>query len=326
MEEVFPILVAVTVACFTWGVASLLIGMRKGERQRLAERLSGASGSAGARQYSARGSGIGSALFAQAAEDGLPRWLARFAVIRAAQRHLVHSFPDTSFVKFLGLSAGVAGGSLVGAMLVWDSAVLALAVGALAGAAPFMAVVRRRNRRQRQLTEQLPEALDFLQRILRAGHSLSTGLSMMGDELPQPLGGEFRRCYDQHSLGQSLEEALRDMARRIESTDFAFFVTAVLIQRQTGGDLSQVLGNISGMLRQRIRLGQYVKAKTAEGRFTGYVLVAFPVLMFFIASGMNAEYKKNLLETSSGLTMLGVAAGLVVLGLVTIRKITTVKV
>jgi tight adherence protein B len=116
------------------------------------------------------------------------------------------------------------------------------------------------------------------------------------------------------------------MARRIESTDFAFFVTAVLIQRQTGGDLSQVLGNIGGMIRQRIRLQQFVKAKTAEGRFTGYILVCFPVLMFFIAATMNPEYKKNLLGTSSGLTMLGVAAVLVVLGLITIRKITTVKV
>jgi tight adherence protein B len=103
-------------------------------------------------------------------------------------------------------------------------------------------------------------------------------------------------------------------------------VTAVLIQRQTGGDLSAVLGNISGMIRQRIRLQQYVKAKTAEGRFTGYILVAFPILMFFIASSMNPDYKKNLLETSSGLMMLGIAAGLVVLGLIAIRKITTVKV
>ena len=144
--------------------------------------------------------------------------------------------------------------------------------------------------------------------------------------MPKPLGGEFRRCYDQHSLGQPLEEALREMARRIESTDFAFFVTAVLIQRQTGGDLSQVLGNISGVLRQRIRLSQFVKAKTAEGRFTGYVLVAFPIMMFFIASSMNKDYKKNLLENSTGLTLLAVAGGLVILGLVTIRKITTVKV
>src|SRR5258706_4719288 len=206
-----------------------------------------------------------------------------------------------------------------------DSAWVALAAAGVGAYLPYMVVVKKKNKRQRKMAEQLPEALDFLQRILRAGHSLSTGLSMMAEELPQPLSAEFRRCYDEHSLGQPLEDCLREMTGRIESTDFAFFVTAVLIQRQTGGDLSQLLGNISGMIRQRIRLQQYVKAKTAEGRFTGYILVAFPVLMFFIASGMNPEYKKNLLGTSSGLTMLEIAAALIVLGLGTIRKSTTAR-
>src|SRR5207237_6110404 len=138
-------------------------------------------------------------------------------------------------------------------------------------------------------------------------HSLSTGLSMMGEELPQPLSGEFRRCYDQHSLGQPLDECMREMARRIESTDFAFFVTAVLIQRTTGGDLSEVLGNISGMIRQRIRLAQSVKAKTAEGRFTGYILVALPAILLGIAYMLNPQYAGVLFKTSSGLKMLGVA-------------------
>lgn len=327
MEQVFPILVALTVAMLAWGIVSLIMGLLDRERRKLAERLSGKGGAGGGKRPRGDASGgAGTSIVTHAEPEGLPRALARFAVMRGLHRQLVHAYPDTSVVKFLGLSAGLAVVALLVATLLWESLILGLVCGGLGAIAPYMAVSRRKNRRQRQLTEQLPEALDFLQRILRAGHSLSTGLSMMGDELPQPLGGEFRRCYDQHSLGQSLEEALREMSRRIESTDFAFFVTAVLIQRQTGGDLSQVLGNISGMLRQRIRLGQYVKAKTAEGRFTGYVLVAFPVLMFFVASTMNPDYKKNLLGNSTGLTLLGVAAGLIVVGLVTIRKITTVKV
>jgi tight adherence protein B len=326
MEELFPILVAATVAMFAWGVVSLVMGLLDRERRKLAERLSGKGGTTGRSRGGGEGAAGPSIVVAHAEVDGLPRALARFAFMRGLQRQLQHAYPDTSVVKFLGVSFGLALVALLVATLLWESMILGLVSGGIGAMAPWMAVSRRRNRRQRQLTEQLPEALDFLQRILRAGHSLSTGLSMMGDELPQPLGGEFRRCYDQHSLGQSLEEALREMSRRIESTDFAFFVTAVLIQRQTGGDLSQVLGNISGMLRQRIRLGQYVKAKTAEGRFTGYVLVGFPVLMFFVASTMNPDYKKNLLGNSTGLTLLGVAAGLIVLGLVTIRKITTVKV
>jgi len=324
MEEIFPILLALTVAAFAWGVTALVLGATQGDRRKLTERLTGTSGSAGS-PAGPSGAG-GSSRVAHSGADHLPPVLARLAVMRSLQRQLVHAFPEVSVARFLGLSAGFAAGAGLVAIVLWDSGVMAGVSCGLGAIAPYMAVARRKNRRQRQLTEQLPEALDFLQRILRAGHSLSTGLSMMGDELPQPLGGEFRRCYDQHSLGQPLEDALREMARRIESTDFAFFVTAVLIQRQTGGDLSQVLGNISGVLRQRIRLSQFVKAKTAEGRFTGYVLVAFPILMFFIASTMNKDYKRNLLENSTGQTMLAVAGGLVILGLVTIRKITTVKV
>jgi tight adherence protein B len=201
-----------------------------------------------------------------------------------------------------------------------------VAAAAAGGYLPFMLLNVRANKRQRLIALQLPEALDFLTRVLRAGHSLSTGLQMLGEELPQPLCGEFRKAYDQHSLGVSLEDALRETAARIESSDFAFFVTAVLIQRQTGGDLSEVLKNISNMIRGRVRLAQHVKAKTAEGRFTGYVLVAFPAIMFLLSYYMNPGYAGVLLRDPGGRMLLGTAVGLQILGLFAIKKITTVKV
>jgi tight adherence protein B len=319
METYFPIILAASVAMLVWALTVFITSLVKNEKRKLSERLSGASGSTGA-------ANIAASIIVQPQTDGLPPALARFAVMRGLHRRLIHAYPHASLVRFLTLSMTlcVVVGLIMLALI--DSPWVALA-GAAGGAyLPYMFVAGKRNKRQRQLAEQLPEALEFLQRILRAGHSLSTGLSMMAEELPQPLSAEFRTCYDQHSLGQPLEQCMREMAARIESTDFAFFVTAVLIQRQTGGDLSQVLGNISGMIRQRIRLQQYVKAKTAEGRFTGYILVAFPIFMFFIASSMNADYKKNLLDTSTGLMMLGIAGALVFMGLIAIRKITTVKV
>ena len=319
MEELFPIVVALSVAMLAWGLGTLVMGLMKGEKRKLTERLAGTSGAGGV-------AGTSASIVVQSETEGMPAFLAKSALMRALHRQLTHAYPETSLLKFLGLSMtlSVALGLV---LLAWmDSFWMGLVGAMLGGYLPLMMVLKKKNKRQRQLAMQLPEALEFLQRVLRAGHSLSTGLAMMADELPQPLAAEFRRGYDEHSLGQPLDACLREMARRIESTDFAFFVTAVLIQRQTGGDLSQVLGNISGMIRQRIRLQQYVRAKTAEGRFTGYILVCFPVLMFFIASSMNPEYKKNLLGTSSGLTMLSIAAALVVLGLITIRKITTVKV
>jgi tight adherence protein B len=319
MEEMFPILVALCVAMLAWGVAALVMGAMAGEKRKLTERLSGTGGTAGEEQAQA-------SIVVQSETEGMPAFLAGSRLMRAVHRQLTHAYPGTRLAKFLWISMGLSAALGLLFLACMESLWMGL-VGALLGAyLPFMTVLKKKNKRQRQLALQLPEALEFLQRVLRAGHSLSTGLSMMAEELPQPLSTEFRQCYDAHSLGQPLEECLREMARRIESTDFAFFVTAVLIQRQTGGDLSQVLGNIGGMIRQRIRLQQFVKAKTAEGRFTGYILVCFPVLMFFIAATMNPEYKKNLLGTSSGLMMLGIAAALVVMGLVTIRKITTVKV
>jgi tight adherence protein B len=216
-------------------------------------------------------------------------------------------------------------GSLLGGLLLfsWVFGILGGIFGLLL---PFFILNSKRSRRQRMIADQLPETLDFLSRILKAGHSLTTGIQMVADELPMPLSGEFRRCYDQHSLGQPLEESFKEMASRIESPDFAFLITAILIQRQTGGDLSEVLGNISGMIRARIRLAQQVKSKTAEGRFTGYILVAFPAAMFLIMYGMNPEYTAIMYQTTKGLCLLGVAVGLQVMGLLAIRKITKIRV
>ncbi len=213
----------------------------------------------------------------------------------------------------------------VGAMAM-DSLLVGLAAGAGGFYLPVMWLNRKRSHRQRLLAEQLPEALEFLSRVLKAGHGLSAGIQMMGEELPQPIAAEFRKCFDQHSLGQPIEQALRETANRIESNDFAFFVTAVLIQRQTGGDLSEVLSNISSMVRGRIRLQQHVKAITAEGRMTGYILVVFPAILFAVSYFLNPSYASVLLNTDIGRMLLGAAVVLQLLGLFVIRKIVTVKV
>ncbi|HTL30918.1 MAG TPA: type II secretion system F family protein, partial [Tepidisphaeraceae bacterium] len=258
--------------------------------------------------------------------EGISGMLTRWAPMQALHRRVIQAFPDTSLAKFLTIAGAMFGAAFLIMTGVTDSFTVGAVAGAIGGYIPFLALSQRRGKRQRLLADQLPEALDFLSRILRAGHSLSTGLQMMAEELPQPLASEFRRAYDEHSLGQPLEECLKNMSTRIESTDFAFFVTAVLIQRQTGGDLSEVLNNISGMIRQRIRLQQHVKAKTAEGRFTGYILSAFPCLMFVIAYTLNPTYAGVLINTPGGRWLLIGAGFLTLMGLFCIKKITTVKV
>ena len=317
-----PILVAAAVATFVWGVVAAFTSSGRGVRRKLQQRLS----VEGKQDAAAAGMLGNRSILVQLEITGLPDFLARRPFIQRLNRRLVQAYPDRTLAKFL-MTAGVIALAVGGlTLLVTTSTLVGLAAGAAAGYVPFMLLNAKRIKRQRQIALQLPDALDFLTRILRAGHSLSTGLQMMGEELAQPLCGEFRKAYEQHSLGLSLEDSLRETAVRIESSDFAFFVTAVLIQRQTGGDLSEVLKNISGMIRGRVRLSQHVKSKTAEGRFTGYVLVAFPAVMFLISYYLNPTYAGVLLHDSGGRMLLGAAVGLQMLGLFAIRKLTTVKV
>jgi tight adherence protein B len=322
-----PILVASAVATFVWGLTAVIGGSGAGQRRKLQQRLSDTGRPSESAGTSSGGLGqAGKSIVIQLNVKGVPDFLKDRPFIQALNRRLLQASPESSLGNFLLAAIGLAVLFGVISVAVSTSIVVGLLAAVAGGYAPFMLLNMRRNKRQRLIALQLPEALDFLTRVLRAGHSLSTGLQMMGEELPQPLCSEFRKAYEQHSLGLALEDALRETTIRIDSSDFAFFVTAVLIQRQTGGDLSEVLKNIAGMIRGRVRLAQHVKAKTAEGRFTGMVLVAFPAIMFVLAYYMNPGYAGVLLHDPQGRMLLGTAVGLQLLGLVAIKKITTVKV
>ena len=326
MDDLFIYILIAAVTCLVgWGGYMLVQGFSDGgERKRLADRLASDRVDGGVGPVGT--GGRPSIVLQQMDASGLPPRLAAMPFFQALNRHLNQAFPEVALARFLMLAVGLCAVLSLMAWAVTGNVILGLGGAVVGGYGPFFIVAGRRAKRQKLLAAQIPDALDFLSRVLRAGHSLTTGLQMMGEELPKPMSEEFGKCYDQHSLGQPLEECLKGMSGRIESTDFAFFITAVLIQRQSGGDLSEVLRNISGMIRQRIRLQQHVKAKTAEGRFTGYILVAFPAVMFLIAYVLNPGYAGILVNTSTGRMLLLVAFSLCCLGLFAIRKITTVKV
>ena len=323
MESLYiPILIAAAVALLVFGLSSAIKGLLNAEKRKLQQRLREEA----ERRQGASGQLPLSIVRSTEPATGASAVLVRWRPLEGLHRMVVQAFPTMTVTVFICIALGSALTLFMVLMAATDNLVIAAVAFALGGYFPFLMLLQRRARRQQTLAMQLPEALDFLSRVLKAGHSFSTGIQMMSEELIDPLKSEFRRCYEQHSLGQPLEESLKDMTTRIESTDFAFFVTAVLIQRQTGGDLSEVLRNISSMIRQRIRLAQHLKAKTAEGRFTGYILVAFPAVMFVIISFMNPTYAQNLTGTSVGQKMLVIAFALQMLGLYAIRKLTTVKV
>jgi tight adherence protein B len=256
----------------------------------------------------------------------MPALLAKSAYMQRLYHRLVQAYPEAKLTTFLSICAGIGMAGFVFVMLIMESFTGSVFAAVCGAYAPIVFLNSVRARRQRALNNQLPEALDFLARILRAGHSLSTGLQMMGDELKPPIREVFRRCYDQHSLGVPLEQAMREMASRVDSGDFAFFVTAVLIQRQTGGDLTEVLDRISAMVRGRIRLQNHVKAITAEGRLTGNILVAFPAILFAITYVLNPNYAGILIREEMGKMMLGASILFQIFGLFVIRRIVTVRI
>jgi tight adherence protein B len=318
-EIALPILVAASVILGLLGVWRVIVALMNQDERKLKGRLTRSL-------ESQVQSDIGKTIRRRTGLDEVQGLLGEFEIFHSINRTLLQSAPHMTLSKFLWIVLASGVGAMLVIFLVTTGIIVSLVAGILGATVPFLVLMNKRNRRQRLLTDQLPDTLDFMGRALRAGHSMSTAFQMMSEELPQPVAGEFRRIFEQHSLGAPLEDCLRAAVDRVESTDFAFFVTSALIQRQTGGDLSEVLNNITAMIRARVRLQQHVKAKTAEGRFTGYILAAFPAIMFVVSYCLNKEYAGRLLEETIGMVLLGTAFGLQLLGLYVIRRITTVQV
>jgi tight adherence protein B len=318
----FIILLALTVATVAGVLVQVLFGLLEVKKRRLQERL----GAAPESRFQT-GASYGPISLEQKPAD-LTGLLAKSSTVQAFHAKLARAYPGVVLKRFFFMILSFAGIAGVMSTVLARSWVAGVFAGIVAGILPFLIVSSRCAKHQKQVEDQLPEALDFLARVLRAGHSLATGLQMASDEIPQPLAGEFRRCYDQHSLGATLESAMKEMAERVGTPDFSFFVTAVLIQRTTGGDLAEVLTNIGNMVRARIRLQQHVKAVTAQGRMVGYTLLVLPVIFYIITYMLNPKYARVLIDSKQypeGVWVLCVAVFLQVVGLISIKKIVSVK-
>lgn len=191
---------------------------------------------------------------------------------------------------------------------------------------PLLYIYRRKKARLKKLTEQLPDVFELLSQALRAGHSLASGMQLIAREMPDPAGTEYGRVFHEQNLGLKIEDALKNMAERVNILDVRFFVTAVLIQRQTGGDLAEVLDKLGAVIRDRIKLFGTVQALTAEGRLSGYVLLALPVLVFVVMTQINPGYAALLTDTDTGRMLLTVAIVMQLMGWAMIKKIVNIKV
>jgi tight adherence protein B len=194
------------------------------------------------------------------------------------------------------------------------------------GILPIFWLFMKRKKRMAQFTKQLPEAMELLSRSLRAGHSLAAGFGLVGSEMPNPIGKEFGRAFDEQNLGISLDEALEQMTERVPNLDLRFFVTAVILQRQTGGDLSEILDKIGRLIRERFKLAGQIQALTGEGRLSGIVLLALPPVLFLVMVYLNFDYAMVLFRDEGGRKLLAFALVMQLIGALVIRKIINIKV
>ncbi len=200
------------------------------------------------------------------------------------------------------------------------------ALAAAAGSSPYVYLYIAREIRFKRFGDLLPEAVDLMSRGLRAGHSIQAVLEMVGNEISDPVGVEFRALHKEQSLGLPIRDAMMRLIDRAPLDDMRFLATAILLQKESGGNLAQILDKTSAVLRERARLRGQLRIYTAQGRITGWILGAAPFLMFGLINILNHDYEKTLFTDPFGLKMVYFGLGLMVIGILAIRKIIDIKV
>ncbi|HUQ90584.1 MAG TPA: type II secretion system F family protein [Bryobacteraceae bacterium] len=250
-------------------------------------------------------------------------------VVKQWESLIAQSGLDWSVLGMLGLICagaliGVLAGSRVYVPVFREFAMLAGC--GLMGAAPCLYVLSKRRKRLAQFEEEFPEALDFLARSMRAGHALSVSLEMLADEAPEPLGIEFRRVFHEQNLGAPLDEALRNLTDRVPLLDVKFFVSSVLMQRETGGNLAEILTKLGYIIRERFRLKGQVRAMSAHGRLTAIILTILPIVTMFGLMIVAPGYLDSMGQDPDGkYLIIGAIAGQMV-GYYIMRRIIDIKV
>jgi tight adherence protein B len=254
------------------------------------------------------------------------RLLLRMPRVHALDLMLQQSGLDWTVPKLLVLS-------VVWPVCVW----LALAFAALplvavlpavlfAACVPMLYVTRCRGRRMRKLQRQLPDVCDMIARALRSGHSFTSTLGMVGDEFPDPMGGEFRVTFDEVNYGVPLNDALKNLATRVPAQDLRYFVIAVLIQRETGGNLAELLDSIAALIRERFKLFDKVRVLSAEGRLSAWILGLLPFGTGAVMALVNREFLSVLWQDPAGIRMVGTMLVSMAFGLLWIRRIVRIRV
>ncbi|MES2500214.1 MAG: type II secretion system F family protein [Pseudomonadota bacterium] len=255
----------------------------------------------------------------------LNQFLFKLSLTKKLDALLLHSgelWTIAKFFKMTALSAFVAG--FVCLLLNFNVAIVLLAA-LLAASLPLLYVLRSKNKRLAKFEEQLPEAIDTICRSLKAGHAFNSAFTLVGEELADPIATEFRITMEENNLGININEAMQNLAERVPLTDLKFFVVAVLIQRETGGNLAEILSNISNIIRERFKLRRQIGVMTAEGRLSAKILGAMPIIMLMIMSTLNPTYAPLMFNSPTGIYSLKVGAVMMLAGFIWMRSIINIK-
>jgi tight adherence protein B len=260
---------------------------------------------------------------------GFKALLARLQFSRHAQEQIQQAglnWSPTRLLTAMGLAMipGLGIGAWSGILLNGTTSAVVFAV--VTGAIPYLIVRHKRTKRLNALEAQFPDALDFLSRSMRAGHAFSISLEMVGEEMPDPLGQEFRALFNEQNLGAPLDIALRNFSLRVPLLDVRFFTSSVLLQKQTGGNLSEILSRLGYVIRERFRLKGQVRAASAHGRLTATILTLLPVATMLCLLAVAPGYLQGMAADDDGKWMIGGAIFAQILGNFCIKKIINIKV
>jgi tight adherence protein B len=258
--------------------------------------------------------------------EGLQRILAALPRMQTLDRILIQSGLTMTVAEVLGLTLICAAGGIVMALVLGRGLPMAVVAGLLVGSLPVSYVLRTRAKRLAKLENQLPDAIDLMGRALRAGHAFPTALRMLGEEMADPVGAEFRVLFDELNYGVTLQSALLNLLSRAPSTDLRYFVVAVLIQRETGGNLAELLDNISAIVRARIKLMGQVRTLSAEGRLSAWILSSLPFATGLLLTLVNPGFLNVLWKDPVGLNLVYGALAMMGFGIWWMSRIVRIRV
>lgn len=304
-------------------VFGIAVVMRSDKEDEVAQRLDELTG----KKKASRNQGPSASELLSASFGGTESAFEKY-VAKHLNLELMFEQADVSMTvsKFLGFVAGAAALGFFAPTLAGFSLKFAPIVAICFAFIPFSWLILKRKKRLKRFAAQLPEALELIARALRAGHSLASGFNLVATEMSHPIGKEFGRTFEEQNLGMPMDEALENLTERVPNLDLKFFVTAIVLQRQTGGDLAEILDKIGRLIRERFQIWGQVQALTGEGRLSGIVLLALPPALFVVVYRMNPDYLMLLFTDELGKKMLIGGIVMQLLGALMIRKIVNIRV